>query len=246
MKKRLLYELGLWIEVDEYRDGRYGARGKKRKEKREVTPEQIKRQNQFNRTKRLRRRMRANFKEGDLYWTFTFDKKMRPGTMKEAKGIFKYLREEIRKICRAQGKQFKWVVRIERGSRGALHVHLAMNAIEKPRQIVKLWKDKLGRRYGHAYLEFMYEEGGFADLAAYMTKPEEEGEEVYWSHSRNLPMPEPEVEMVKDDLDNRGDIEIPEGYYLDKSSVIEGINPVTGYPFRHYTLVRIRGEDKAA
>ena len=113
MKKRLLYELGLWIEVDEYRDGRYGARGEKRKEKKQATPEQIKRQNQFNRTRKLRRRMRFNFKEDDLYWTFTFDKKMRPGTMAEAKNIFKYLREEIRKKCRSQEKQFKWIVRIE-------------------------------------------------------------------------------------------------------------------------------------
>ena len=30
------------------------------------------------------------------------------------------------------------------------------------------------------------------------------------------------------------------GYYVDKNSLIEGINPVTGYPYRRYILVKIR------
>ena len=238
MKKRLLYDLGLLIEVDEYRDGRYGARGEKRKEKKKPTPEQMRRQNQFNRTRRLRRMMRANFQENDLYWTLTFKKERRPRDMLEAKDIWTKLQREIRKICKKQGVSFKWVVRIERGSKGAIHIHLVMNAIDKPSKIRKLWED-----YGRAHLEYMYEEGGFADLAAYMTKPEEKDEEVYYSHSRNLPIPKPLIEMVRMSLSDRDDIEVPEGYYLDKSSLIEGYNPVTGYPYRHYTLVRIRGDD---
>lgn len=238
MKKRLLYDLGLLIEVDEYRDGRYGARGEKRKEKKKPTPEQMRRQNQFNRTRRLRRMMRTNFQENDLYWTLTFKKERRPRDMLEAKDIWTKLQREIRKICKKQGVSFKWVVRIERGSKGAIHIHLVMNAIDKPSKIRKLWED-----YGRAHLEYMYEEGGFADLAAYMTKPEEKDEEVYYSHSRNLPIPKPLIEMVRMSLSDRDDIEVPEGYYLDKSSLIEGYNPVTGYPYRHYTLVRIRGDD---
>lgn len=238
MRKRLTYEFGLSREVDEYIDGRFGARGEKRKEKKKPTPEQMRRVNAFNRTRRLRRMLKANFHEGDLYWTLTFRKENRPEGMHEAKEIWRKLQKKIREICRKQEKKFKWVIRIEKGSKGAVHIHLVMNALNRPREVAKLWKE-----YGHAHLEYMYEEGGFAELAAYMTKLEENGEEAHYSHSRNLPIPEPMVEMVRGELEDREDIQVPEGYYLDKQSLIQGINPVTGYPYRHYTLVRIRGDD---
>jgi hypothetical protein len=35
-------------------------------------------------------------------------------------------------------------------------------------------------------------------------------------------------------------IKIPEDYELHKPSYEEGINPVTGYAYRHYTLLRVR------
>lgn len=232
MKKQKLYRFKNSIEVEEYRDGRFGAKGEKRQEKKKVTPEQVKRQNQFNRTKRLRRIIKANFKEDDLYWTLTFRKEKRPESIEEAKEIWKKLQRKLRDECKRQKMHFKWVVRIEKGSRGAVHIHLIMNAIEKSSFVKNLWKE-----FGHARLEFMYEEGGFVKLAAYMTKPDEDGEESYYSHSRNLPIPEPEVNMISGEIED-DEIKIPEGYYLDKESLIEGINPITGYPYRQYILLR--------
>jgi hypothetical protein len=32
------------------------------------------------------------------------------------------------------------------------------------------------------------------------------------------------------------------GYEIDKNSIVNGINPVTGYPWQHYTMRKIRGE----
>ena len=235
MKKQKTYKLGKFRkfrEIEQYIDGRFGARGEKRQKKQKATPEQVKKQNLFNRTKKLRRMIRANFYEDDLYWTFTFKKEKRPESIEEAKDIWTKLQRKLRDECKRQGRQFKWVVRIERGSKGAVHIHLIMNAIDKPQYVKKLWKE-----YGHAKLEFMYEEGGFSKLAAYMTKPDEDGEASHYSHSRNLPIPEPEVEMIPGDME---DIEIPEGYYLEKESLIEGFNPITGYPYRHYTLIKIQ------
>ena len=29
------------------------------------------------------------------------------------------------------------------------------------------------------------------------------------------------------------------GYYIDKETYYEGINPVTGYKYRHYTMIRL-------
>ena len=31
----------------------------------------------------------------------------------------------------------------------------------------------------------------------------------------------------------------PKGYYIDPDSVRMGINPVTGYAYRHYTLIKL-------
>lgn len=237
MKKQKLYRFKNSIEVEEYRDGRFGAKGEKRQEKRKATPEQVKRQNQFNRTKRLRRMIKANFKEDDLYWTLTFRKEKRPDGIEEAKEIWKKLQRKLRDECKRKEQQFKWIVRIEKGSKGAVHIHLIMNAIEKSSLVKSLWKE-----FGHARLEYMYEDGGFADLAAYMTKPDADGEESYYSHSRNLPIPEPEVNMIAGEIED-DEIKVPEGYYLDKESLIEGINPITGYPYRQYILVRWESED---
>ena len=238
MRKQKLYRFRDSIEVEEYRDGRFGARGEKRLEKKKVTPEQMKRQNLFNRTKKLRRMIKANFQEDDLYWTLTFRKDIRPESIQEAKEIWKRMQRKIRDECKRLKMEFKWIVRIEKGSKGAVHIHLIMNKMDKPQFVKSLWKE-----YGHARLEYMYEEGGFKDLAAYMTKPDEEGEESYYSHSRNLPIPEPEVSMISGEMEDSEDIHIPEGYHLDKESLIEGINPITGYPYRHYILLKWEVKD---
>ncbi len=39
------------IEVEEYVDGRFGAKGNKRTEKMNATPEQVKKQNQLNKAR---------------------------------------------------------------------------------------------------------------------------------------------------------------------------------------------------
>ena len=36
----------------------------------------------------------------------------------------------------------------------------------------------------------------------------------------------------------RDDIHVPDGYYLDKDSLIEGVN-LEGYPYRFYKLIKL-------
>ena len=113
MKKQKLYRFKNSIEVEEYRDGRFGAKGEKRQEKRKATPEQVKRQNQFNRTKRLRRMIKANFKEDDLYWTLTFRKERRPDGIEEAKEIWKKLQRKLRDVATLPGEEAEQILEIE-------------------------------------------------------------------------------------------------------------------------------------
>ena len=54
-------------QIEKYYPGNYGAPGKKRGPKQKRTPEDIARQNQRNREKKVQRIILANFKEGDWH-----------------------------------------------------------------------------------------------------------------------------------------------------------------------------------
>ena len=63
--------------------------------------------------------------------------------------------------------------------------------------------------------------------------------------SRNLIRKEPEEKKInKRSLVDRQGLPIPpkapKGYYVDESSVKTGINPMTGFAYRHYTLVKLK------
>lgn len=219
------------IEVEEYVDGRFGARGNRRTEKKKATPEQVKRQNQLNKAKNCRRRIKNNFSEGDFYLTLTFKKELRPPDLKSAKEIWTKMQRKLRDEYKKHEIPFKWIISIERGSKGAIHFHLILNRIENGDKLLhKIWK------YGGIYFRLLYEEGGFKDLADYMTKLPEEGEESHYSHSRNLPIPEPKMKVIRN---SQKEPKPYKGYYIDKNTIVEGINPVTGYPYRHYEMIRI-------
>ena len=56
-------------------------------------------------------------------------------------------------------------------------------------------------------------------------------------HPKNLDKPKVESKTIKA-TEWRKEIKVPQGYYLDKDSVYEGINNY-GYPFRTYRLIRL-------
>ena len=58
-----------------------------------------------------------------------------------------------------------------------------------------------------------------------------------WVSSTNLDKPKVESKTIKA-TEWRKEIKVPQGYYLDKDSVYEGINNY-GYPFRTYRLIRL-------
>lgn len=218
-------------EIEEYKDGRYGARGQPREKKKKATPEQIKKQNRSNKVKSIRRYILGNFLAGDYWLTLTCGRDHRPPGIKEAIEQRKKFLDKLRVRYRKAGHELKWMAITERGSRGGIHHHLIVNRIPDGDKLIKeLWP------YGKAWMELLYEDGGFNDLAEYMVKQTEEAAEAKYSHSRNLIKPEPEVRYYKKPIK----IRIPEGYYLEKESLVEGINPVTGFPYRHYTLVKVK------
>lgn len=241
MKKRykiLTYIFEDSIEVYEYLDGRYGAKGEKRTPKKKATPEDVKKRNQWNKERKARHKLKTWFKEGDLLLTFTYRKSDRPPDMKTAKEHFRKSIREIRDEYKKRGYMLRWMRNIEVGPRGAWHTHVIINRIPDSDLLAKkAWK------HGRVDFKHLYEEGGFRDLAGYITKTPETANkyneklvETSYSTSRNLPVKEPKV---KRSTRWRKKPEVKKGYYIEKDSYYEGVNPITGHRYRYYTMVKI-------
>lgn len=224
------------IEVEENHSGRYGAPGERRTKRSKPTPEQIEKQNQKNKEKKIRRLIKKNFGENDYWLTFTYRAKERPPDMETAKqDITKFLRK-LKREYKKRDSELKYIVCAEIGSRGGIHHHMIINRIEGTDLIVKKSWDK-----GGVNQKLMYEEGGFRELAEYIAKKTAEDNairEKWYSRSRNLIIPEPERKVMSGRT-WRKEPKPPKGYYLDKESLVEGINPVTNYKYRSYTFVKM-------
>lgn len=235
------------IEYEYKYAGNYGAAGEVRAEKVKATPEQIAKQNQRNKEKRMRRLIKANFAEDDLWVTLKYPK----GTRKEIKEVRRDVKnffQRLRRRYKVRGGELKFIYRIEIGKQGGIHIHSIINRIDgcdTDKLIKESWKE------GHINYQSMYSEGGFEKLADYIVKaPDEEvceqlslfAEEdvedlIRYSSSRNLVRPVPERKVYRrrtvGKLIKEGLVATP-GYYIDKNSVFVGINQYTGYTYIQY------------
>lgn len=230
------------IEVIEYHTARYGAPGQGRVKRKKPTPEEMEKVNQRNRERVARHRLREHFEVNDYLVTLTYKKDLRPPDMETAKQHFgKEFLKAIRREYRKKGYEVKWLRNIEVGTKNGWHIHVVINRIPDADLILrKAWK------YGKVDIRHLEADGEFRDLAAYITKtPKTDNRlrETSYSHSRNLPVPEPEKKEYHR-WKTWKDIKVPEGYYLDKNAFYEGINPVTGHRIRSYTLIRLEHQQQ--
>lgn len=237
--------------------GKYGAKGEKRGKRKKATPEAIKKQNQRNKEKRMRRLIEANFQEGDLWMTLKYPKGYRSDAEK-VKADLKAFIDSMRRKYKAKGYELKFIYRVEVGKQGGIHIHMIVPRIrgaDTESMAQKSWKQ--GR------INFQeLDAGDYSELAAYITKPpdeevakqlsmfpeEERKEFIKYSSSRNLIRPEPERKEYSRrtvrQLIQDGPKPTP-GFYIVKDSIEYGINPYTGMSFYHYRERRIRnGESK--
>ena len=185
--------------------------------------------------------MREHFRENDYYVTLTYARDARPPDMEAAKRDFVKMARRLRREYASAGKSLKWIRNIEVGTKGAWHVHLVINRFPDLDSILQdVWP------HGRVHYQLLHERGGFRELATYMTKTPKTDprlKEASYSTSRNMPIPDPEIQIIGSRTWKKKPI-IPQGWYLDQESFWEGINPVTGYPYRTYTLLRIREDGR--
>lgn len=243
------YKSDNYIEHEILFRGKYGAKGEKRRPKRKASSEQIKKQNQRNRENRLRRTAQLNFYPNDIWLTLKYPAGTRKGLDAVEKDV-KRFQDGMRKDYKSRGEQFKWIKRIEIGKNGGIHVHYIINRIFGAELLIsKNWP-----YYSH--YASITEEGGMEKLISYMVKPiPEEVEQLEFiptnevkrcmkiGTSRNLTRPEPEVKEYKRKTVKKIIDEAPipcKGFYIDKDSIVYGLNPYTGYSYISYREIRNR------
>lgn len=234
------------LAVEEYHDGRYGAPGMPRQKKRKPTKEDMQKVNAMNKARLCQYRLIQYFTSGDYFATLTYKVSERPPDMKTALKHWDKLIRTIRREHRKRGAPLFWIRNIERGTKGAWHIHLVITRIPDTAHILEeAWP------YGGIYLTQLkkskYYSEDFAELASYITKSEHTREkkadgseaaprikESSYSTSRNMPLPEPRKKKL-----SRWPKEVKpkKGYYI--ARIHEGINPKTGYKYRRYTLIRL-------
>jgi len=251
--KRKTYHLcgGDILDVEEFHDGNYGAPGKERKRKKKPTTEQMQAVNAANKQKRCRQRLIEYFKPGDCFATWTYEPHNRPPDMEHALKDFQRSIRYVRAEYKKRGRELFWIRNIEKGTKGAWHIHLVINEIGETASILqRAWA------HGGTYTEEIrksskvYDED-FTKLSSYITKDEHSREkkqdgspgkprlkESNYGTSRNMPLPEPKVDIM---VRWKQEPQAKKGYYI--LNVHEGINPVTGFKYRRYTMMRLFGEE---
>lgn len=247
MVKRKTYQFrkGSLIEVEEYHDGNYGAPGQRREKKSKPTEEQKKKWNHQEKVRRCRHRLLEYFEAGDIFATWTYKVEERPASMEEALKDFRDAMQRVRREFKKRGQVLRWIRNIEKGTRGAWHIHLVIKEIGDTASIIqKAWihggtyAEKI--RQNNMYSEDMHE------LACYMTKDEtttekkkdgSEGKprikEANYGTSQHMPLKEAKIKKLKR---WKKEVKPPKGYYIMKCH--EGINPATHFLYRRYTMVR--------
>ena len=237
MYKKKIYEFANAIEVQEYHTAKYGAPGQERIKKKKPTPEQVEKINQEQKERKARHRLRKYFDTNDYFTCLTYARDSRPLDMTAAKEDFRKFLKRIRGEYKKRGAPLYWMRNIEVGTKGGWHIHMVINRIPDTDVILaKAWT------HGRTVNQLMYEKGEFRELAGYITKTPKTDprlRETNFNSSRNMPLPEPKQKIYRRWKTWR-EIKPPKGFYLDQDSVSEGTNPVTGYPYREYTLLRLQ------
>lgn len=238
--RKVTYDMGVIKQIEKSFQANYGAPGEKREKKQKRTPEDVRKQNERNRWKRVQRIILTNFHEGDWHLVLKYTKGTNPESYEEAKKHLKKFINRMRAAYKKAGLPFKWIAVTERGKKGKiLHHHLIIEDINRDgmqtaKLVKQLWE------HGGQFFSSLYEDGEYEKLAEYIVKSETKEERGWctYSRSRNLIVPQPKVEIIQRRKWKDPPV-APKGWYVVKDSVWNGTNPVTGYPVQHYTLRKL-------
>lgn len=185
--------------------------------------------NIYNGIKRTQRLIANNFEPGDWWVKFGFAE---PVTEEEAERLVNNFLARYKRYLAKKGKDLKYIGMLECGEKNSnWHLHLVIEKSDFD-DLRKIWG------YGGIYVEALYQQGNYYDLAKYIRKTV--GGKKRLRQSRNLKPPVVTVtEVGKKSLRKleRGEmIEIPDGYYLQDDNFT--YNELTGarYSFTFFKI----------
>lgn len=147
--------------------------------RRAATPEQIRRQNEKNAKRRLEQLVAANFGEGDLALTLTYERWV--DYARAQRDVRNFIRAVRRYRDRRGLGELRYVYAIERHRSGCSHVHILLPRMERE-QVERLW------RHGYANARRLQPRRyGLIGISRYLAKDPQGTKR--WVPSKNLVQP---------------------------------------------------------
>lgn len=260
------FDLGEYTAYEIKFVGRNGAKGERRAKRDKATPEQVKRQNQWLKEKKIKYVIIANFNTGDSWTTLKYPRGTRPDADRMRKD-WKNFTKELRKVYKKAGIVCKWIKRMEIGKFGGPHIHMLISHIDNIDLVIKeAWHKTIADLIvkGRNYVNIApFDMDGAEDVAKYLAaEPEKKGLEGQYNlfgeeeqktfsrvdTSRNLKRPEAEKKTYSHWTVARiwrDGLKPSKGNYIIPDSVKVGINKVTGYSYIYYMEKRLDSKSKA-
>lgn len=224
-------------ERRKYYDARSHPKGEHREKKEKQTSEAQKRVNRRKAERDMRRLMNASFEDGDFLVRLDFFKELEPPDGSEMQSMMNKALRKLRNEFKKAGKVLRYIYVKEIGPRGGRHIHMVMNRCDTE-LIRKCWP------YGGIHIDPLHSNGQYKKIASYFMKYADRTEETEgkligkrYYPSRSLKKPIIKKRRIRA-LRYREMIKIPEGYVLDKETVVSGISEFTGYAYFEYSLIR--------
>lgn len=224
-------------ERRKYYDARSHHRGEHREKKEKPTSEAQKKANRRKAERDMRRLMNASFEDGDYLVRLDFFKENAPPDGKRMQDLMNKALRKLRTEFKRAGKVLKYIYVKEIGPRGGRHVHMVMNRCDTE-LIRKCWP------YGGIHIDPLHSNGQYKKIASYFMKYADRTEATEgkligkrYYPSRSLKKPIIKKRRIRAQR-YRETIKVPEGYVLDKETVVAGISEFTGYAYFEYSLIR--------
>lgn len=224
-------------ERRKYYDARSHPPGEHREKKEKPTSDAQKRINRRKAERNMRRLMNANFEDGDYLVRLDFFRENAPPDGKRMQDLMSKALKKLRKEFKKAGVVLKYIYVKEIGPRGGRHIHMMMNRCDTE-LLRRCWP------YGGIHIDPLHSNGQYRKIAAYFMKYADRTEETEgklvgkrYYPSRSLKKPVIRKRKIRAQR-YREMIKVPEGYVLDKETVVAGISEFTGYAYFEYSLIR--------
>lgn len=228
-------------ETRKFMNGRIHTKGAKRASHHSPTPADQVKINERVAEERLRWKINANFRKGDLHVVLHYFHKAM--TLDEVAACLALFRRRLKDACKNAGVPCRYIVCTETKRMTNIHHHLILNSMD-PDIVAAAWESVAGG--GHISFTKLDGRGNHGDLANYLIKEtrstvnryKEAGRKTKrFSCSQHLVFPEPKYEVVQASH-WREEVKPKTGWVLfkfdDGATTRRGWHDETGYEWQEY------------